>query len=747
MKKLLTLLILLILNFAGFAQNKTVQVVMPECVNISGSVAIWLPGQVQDKLKSNLQEYLGMKTIVDSKSEATLKNLQRESENGGRDENTAIELGKISTAQFAVMTKIRKTGKGYTISTDYTDMTTGEQKATATSKEYKTTDELYESTGAIDEITLILSEKLNIAINPIQKQALKMGTADFSIDDQLKLAKQNEEQYKKLMSQFDEQLKSLSVSNDLNAVENAKKIEAEKALLAEKQQSEKKRLVELAEQKKKAEEDARLEAERSDEQKKKRDELASQAAEKAAEVRKLKMEKQGIFAQINVIESKKKALVEIRQGVEERIQDLHTQSEEDMKNETYRIRKKTWSSVELENGIPTEAARKRRENQIKEITEKLTQKFLTDAKAVKQAASKQDADLLAEIRKDQRSITKLRTVSSMGSELKVSYGVYSGENKGWNAYLSLYSEGILLYKDTFLIQYKSLTGDNAPDMEKASDKVVQKYIDTVDMYNSLFLRGAPILYFEIDYTVSALPDNQPSTYNFAFKEIRSINILNDKILQKDNLETNIEKRMLPIDIAEKLTVLELEQSRQVFIDSRSAERIEEVFKNFDAVKLPNSSVYISKNILDQSLLLIACDVCNELNRRIGLEPVYIPYEKSIVGKALNGITGTVFTTGGVILMYSLIGWPIGRSMVFLSTPFNRGTVTDLKQKKLIGFRLPTKAELKKYDKALLKTEWVTEDNHITIKDEFWNDTAWFEKAKTKRENEIRAFRVVFDLKN
>ena len=278
-----------------FAQGKTVQVMMPEAVNISGTEATWLPGQIQDKLKSNIQEYLGMKTVVDSKSEAALKQLQRESESNGRDENTAIELGKISTAKFVVMTKIRKTGKGYTISVDYTDMTTGEQKATATSKEYQSIDELYGSAGAIDKITLALADKLNIAINPIQRQALQTGTADFSIDDQLKLAKQNEAQYKKLLAQFDEQLRQLSTSNALNAVENTKKIEAEKALLAEKRQTEQKRLAELEKQKKQAEADANLESRRTAEQKKRRDELSALAAQKAAEARKLKLEKQSVF--------------------------------------------------------------------------------------------------------------------------------------------------------------------------------------------------------------------------------------------------------------------------------------------------------------------------------------------------------------------------------------------------------------------------------------------------------------------
>ena len=112
-----------------------VQVVNLEIVNLGTSENAWLPGQIQDKLKSNLQEYLGMKTVVDSKSETALKKLQAESEDGGRDESTAIELGKITTAKFAVFTKVRKTGSGYTISVDFTDLTTGEQMASCSSKE------------------------------------------------------------------------------------------------------------------------------------------------------------------------------------------------------------------------------------------------------------------------------------------------------------------------------------------------------------------------------------------------------------------------------------------------------------------------------------------------------------------------------------------------------------------------------------------------------------------------------------
>ncbi|WP_294430564.1 SUMF1/EgtB/PvdO family nonheme iron enzyme [uncultured Treponema sp.] len=538
MKKLPMLLVLFVSVATTFAQT-TVQVVMPECVNISGNEASWLPGQIQDKLKSNLQEYLGMKTVVDSKSEAILKKLQRESENGGRDDNTAIELGKISTAKFAVMTKIRKTGKGYSISTDYTDMTTGEQKATAISKEYKTTDELYGDTGAIDEITLILSEKLNIAISSIQKQVLKMGLADFSIDDQLKLAKQNEETFKKMMAQYDSDLAKLSVSNDLSAIENKRKIEAEKALLVEKQNAERKRQAELKAQKQRAEQDAKLEAERSIALKTQRDEMAKQAAAKAAEVRKLKMEKQGVLGQINVIESKKKALVEIRQSVEARSQELYDQLVKDREAEEARIRNKTYSTVELgSDGQPTEAAKTRREKQVIKSYEDLTNKFFADAEAVKKSTEAQDAALLSEIRADQKALALVttRTVSSMGDELKVSFGTYEGSKNGWNAYLSLYSDGVLLYTDNFIVNYEALSRKKAPDMAtEIRDSVIEEYTNNVDIYNSLLTRGDPIIYFEIDYTARAENDEKPSEYKFNFDKIRVINTLSGKSVQTSTL--------------------------------------------------------------------------------------------------------------------------------------------------------------------------------------------------------------------
>ena len=676
-----------------------VQVVNQEVVNISGSESAWLPGQVQDKLKSNLQEYLGMKTVVDSKSETALKKLQAESEDGGRDESTAIEMGKITTAKFAVFTKLRKTGSGYTISVDFTDLTTGEQMASATSKEYSKAEYLYGSTGAVDELTLAIGNKLGIRVSDLNKNLLTSGSANFSVDAQLALAKQNEEQYQKMMKDYDAELSKLMTSNDINAIQNKNRIEAEKALLVEKQNAERKRQEELKAQMARAAEDEKLEAERSIALKTQRDQMAKDAAAKAAEVRKLKMEKQGVLGQINVIESKKKALVEIRQGVESRSQELYDQMLKDKASEESRIRNKSYSTVELgSDEKPTEQAKQRRENQVVKSYEDLTNKFFADCEAVKKATASQDAALLAEIRADQKTLATTRTVSSMGDELKVSYGKYEGSKNGWNAYLSLYSDGILLYTDNFIVNYEALSGKKAPDMAtELDDAVIEEYTNNVDMYNSLLTRGDPIIYFEIDYNVIAEGDEKPSQYKFNFSKIRVINTVSGKVTQTSSLNKIQPRTMKPewdlreiegIVAKEKSEFEDLKKYIAKGFNLNEAKDYQKLYKEYREtfVKIPRTNFAMIKTEVTQKLYTSvmgsnpsyykgdnnpvervswydAIYFCNKLSEKLGFTPVY----------AVDGKT-------------DVATWNY--------TPHNddliRGEVTQ--NTKANGFRLPTEEE-------------------------------------------------------
>ena len=619
---------------AGTGQTKsqaTVQVLLPIPENLSNTESAWLPGQIQDKLKANMQEYLGVRTVVDSNAERSLKQLQAESESGARDANTAIELGKITTAKYGLFSKIRKTGYGYSLSVDYTDLTTGEQIASATSKEYSKAEYLYGSTGAVDEVTLALANKLDIKLNDLTRNLLASGSADFSVDAQMALAKQNEEHYQKLMNQYDDELKKLSTSSDLSAVEKKKKIEAEKALLTEKQRTEKKRLAELAEQKQQAESDAKLESERSIELKTQRDNLAKQAAAKAEEVRKLKLDKQGVLGQIAVIESKKKALVEIRQAVEAQCIEFFEQMKIDKISEEDKIRKTSWNLVELKDGQPTEAAKQRRDNLVAENNRYLEEKFITDCEKIIKAANSQDNELMTEIRSDSSKLAIPRKVNSLGDELKISYGTYDGEKLGWNAYLSIYSDGVNIFNDQFIVEYKSLTGKPAPDITIASNKEMDEYIANTDMYNSLLTRGDPILYFELDFSVKAEND-KPSQYIFNFDTIHGFNTVSGKEVQTTKLNKNMVKNMNP----------KLDLRRMYSINSAKLAVLEERNKEEKTNKLKkilltlNKQNYISFERTAELYELIMCHnlikegaswydavfFCNKMSMLQKLEPFY-----------------------------------------------------------------------------------------------------------------------------
>lgn len=575
MKKKITLILALFAISFIYAQSKTtVQVLVPESVNLSASDSAWLPGQIQDKLKENAQSYLNMTTIVDSKSENAVKKLQAQAEDSGRDENTAIELGKLTTAKFALFSKIRKSPSGYSISVDYTDLTTGVQKASVSSKEYSQVASLYGSTGAIDEITLKLAEKLGITLSTLNKNLLSSGSSSFSLDEQLELARQNEAQFNKMMADYDADLARLSTSNDINAIQNKKKIEAEKALLAEKQNAEKKRQQDLQAQKKQAEADAKLESERSIALKTQRDNLAKQAAEKAAQVRKAKIEKQGILSFITTLESKKAALVEIRQGVEERSKELHFQMKKDEAEQALKILRANWTTVEMKDGQPTEAAKQRRVNKVWANNDALLAKFYNDCESVKQATMTQQNALVADINADYATLAKTKTVSSMGDELKVSYGTFDGDKYGWNAYLSLYSDGVLLFNDTFIVKYETLAGKAAPAMETATDSQLDEYANNVDMYNSLLVRGDPILYFELDYNAVVAPEDKPSTYTFNFTKIRAINTVSGKVVQTSALNEKLERVIKPEqDLREIQGVVAEEKAKEEVVKQLSAQGI------------------------------------------------------------------------------------------------------------------------------------------------------------------------------
>ena len=287
----------------------------------------------------------------------------------------------------------------------------------------------------------------------------------------------------------------------------------------------------------------------------------------------------------------------------------------------------------------------------------------------------QQQSLLQEIRADQKALGNIRIVSSMGDELKVSFGTYEGSLNGWNAYLSLYSDGVLLYTDNFIVNYDALSGKKAPDMAtELNDAVIEEYTNNVDMYNSLLTRGDPIIYFEIDYNVTAESDDKPSQYTFNFNKIRVINTVSGKVTQTSNLNNKQPRTMKPeqdlriVDgVAEKekkfFSDLKVFFSKGLDLNSSIAEvnkkyEFERRYRelNIEFVKIPGKTYSVMKTEVTQKLYKTimrtnpsefkgnynpveselegiynpvekvswydAVEFCNALSEYLGYEPVY-----------------------------------------------------------------------------------------------------------------------------
>lgn len=550
MKKNIICVLALAIIFSAltFAQKKksTVQVLTPDLENISAA-DMWLKGQVQDKLKENLQDYAKFITVVDDSNERQLKNLQRKSESSAYDEETAIEAGHLTSAASAIFTTIRKAGVVYTIGLNYMDLRTGIHE-TVTSTGRKNTKDLFDSAGcAVDELTLKLCEKLKISLTGTEKYILQHGSADLTVEQQVTIIKQDTENYKSQLADLDKQISLLSVSTNLEAEGLKKKIAAEKSLIEEKQASAERRLEELNEQNRKKLEDAQKEAERSLEMRNKRDDIERQAEKKAAEVRNLKLEKETVLGKISVIESKKRALVEIRSSVKDRVKEINNQAQKDIAAKTDEINSETYSRIEMKDGMPTADAVTRRKNKIATETKKIEAAAKENIENAKASTKKNENALYKEIHKDYSKIQARQTVSSLGEELKVNYGIYDGEKKAWPVTLYLYCDKILLTEERFYLSYSIVSGKTAPDLKSASDEKIQDYGSVVDMYDSLLSRGSQIIRFEMDYHVEPEADKKTSTYRFFFDELRVYDTIKNRVIFTPEISSKVRERtMTPV---------------------------------------------------------------------------------------------------------------------------------------------------------------------------------------------------------
>ena len=654
-------------------RNAVFVIVNLEPENLPGAEADWIPVCVRDNLRLNLRECLRMSLITNTEAESMFKN------------------GKAQDkAEYALFTKVKKTSGGYSINTEFKG-SDGTVKANVTSAEYPSAEELFAPGGAVDKISLVLADALNIPVEDFMRDILL--NKDYE-GNELFNTGNKADYFNWLVTDSNNDIEKIGASGKINDITDRIRIKNDKELFAQKLNAAEKQKSLLEEQNKRKSADENLDEKRSDALKARRTQI-EEAVAKAVAGRKSNT---GIRL-ITTIEAKKKALSEIRQSVENECIELHDKMKLDEAEQALEILEAEWTSVELNDGQPTEAAKQRRVNKVNASHAALLEKFYADCDAVYQKTAARQNALINDISADYKKIAQSGTLSSADHALAVSFGEYDGDKYGWNVELCVYSDGILLLNDTFILKYESIAGKKAPDLASATDAQLAEYADNTDLYSSLFARGAPVISVEADIKAVPAPENKPSLYTLNISEVRAINTLTGKTVQKDTVNKQAELALKPrFDmrglhgvVAEEKEIAQREAEKEAVLEK--IRRVPEVLKKgitkADDLMIPVPNMHYS---------IMATEVTQELYKSVmGENPSKFNGEKNLPVECVSWYDAIVFCNRlsvkeGLKPVYSVDG--VTNVSMWGYTPHKENSIPkEIKwDEKANGYRLPTVEE-------------------------------------------------------
>ena len=484
---------------------------------------IWLPGSVHDKLISNLQTYTDFSFVTSN--EEKIKEIQRKSESFLYSEETAIEVGKLTSATHAIFLTTRKAEKLYIVTAEFVNLTTGKLIATSMSTGKEDKNELFNKNGsAVDEITIDLCEKLGIPLSNTQKYILMKGSLNVSDEEKYQMFSKEIEKYNNQILQFDKEIALMAQSTDLSVSAKKSKLQAEKALAEQKKkvaQANRDRIADIEEQKQK---EVEANEKRTKSQIEKINSISDKVNKKAAELRDLKLDKETSFGRLRIIEAKKEALVNLEENVNAekeavrlQIQENYDKKKDAELNREYRI------SEKRADGTLTNKALNEQNAKIKQIEKECEAQISSSINKIEASVSKGKAQIKSEVKKDLKNLEKaVFYANSINDTLRVNFNRYDGERCGWEILYTVLCEGIEFGQNTAFIQFDMI--------EKIAPSGLS-YDDAVDMYDSLIRCNEPFLTYEISYSI--VPDEyKVSTYIFNISKLRVFST-NSAILTAD----------------------------------------------------------------------------------------------------------------------------------------------------------------------------------------------------------------------
>ena len=654
-------------------RNAVFVIVNLEPENLPGTEAEWIPICVRDNLRLNLRECLRMSLITNTEAESMFKN------------------GKAQDkAEYALFTKVKKTSGGYSINAEFKG-SDGTVKANVSSDEYPSAEDLFAPGGAVDKLSLSLADSLNIPVEDFLRDILL--NKDYE-GNKLFNTGNKADYFNWLVNDSSNDMEKIGSSGKINDITDRIRIKNDKELFAQKLNAAEKQKSLLEEQSKRKSADEELDEKRSDVLKARRKQI-EEAVAKAAAGRKSNT---GVRLIAN-IEAKKKILSEIRQSVENECIELHDKIKLDEAEQALKILEAEWTSVEMNDGEPTEAAKQRRVNKVNANHAALLEKFYADCDAVFQKTAARQNSLINDINADYKKIAQSGTLSSTDHVLAVSFGDYDGDKYGWNVELCVYSDGIMLLDDTFILKYESIAGKKAPDLATATDAQLAEYADNTDLYSSLFARGVPVIRVEADIKAAPAPESTPSRYTLNISEVRAINTLTGKTVQKDAVDRQAELALKPkYDmrglhgvVAEEKEIAQKEAEKQAVL-----ERCIQILSILEKKNYKASDLMVA--VPGQNFSILATEVTQELYNSVMSEnPSEFKGEKNLPVEKVSWYDAIVFCNRlsvkeGLKPVYSVDG--VTNVSMWGYTPHKGYSIySEIKcNESANGYRLPTVEE-------------------------------------------------------
>lgn len=534
MKKfLLSVFIFFIASISVFARSDRKIVIIPLMEAEVGIKDAWTNGEnakilndVGAHFESNIFEYTNFDIVNNANKDEIIK-IQREVETSGLyDESTIPEIGIFTGATHALYANIRNTSSGYTITARIVEIYGENRTITAKPVTRASAEELSGVVGsAVDEITIDLCKKLGptfsksgMPLSPAQEHVLMKGDLDLTSDQKIAQFDNEAQLYSDQIANFTREINSLAEDTSADAGERQKNLEGLRELAKKNLEYVKEKQLIYEEEQEKIKADRELNALRTEAERERILDSSMAIAESMYRIRNELGLQRSLLSQMNSIESTKKVFVDLKEKAAYEKKLINDDAKTDIENKKLEIDSRVLLNAEkTADGSITSAARRNREKELKEYKSLREARASLDTKDIDKLLEEQQEKLIKTINENYKLIEK-RTVNTITGELVVQFGPYDGERFGWDIYITVQSENMVIFKTTSFIKYEAITGKqpvtdyNAPGYHE--------FNADIDFYVSMFSRGEPILTFAMDMLIIPSEKDRPSEYNFTFSNLR-----------------------------------------------------------------------------------------------------------------------------------------------------------------------------------------------------------------------------------